>query len=328
MGKKKFTFSEIKNRIEERFGKDAFSFDEKEYVNTITKMHFTCNKCGNVIFTEPSMLLRKLCCPACRPKTTRKWTVESLKNKFRERHGEKYGYDAINKYLGVDAKYKIFCPEHGYFEQTAYAHMRGDGCPRCKADRAKRGLYGVAVNDSKERISIKGKVIQSYVTWKLMLERCYSIKKNKNLTYRDCSVCDEWLFFSNFKKWFDDPENGYIEGYQIDKDLLVENNRVYSPETCCFIPNLINSQIKKYTTKQHGCTTGVYYRERDGKYTVSHTFDGKNNYLGVFDTLQEAQDAYKHSKENCIKSTAKEMYKNGKITKRVYDALMKYKVTS
>ena len=58
------------------------------------------------------------------------------------------------------------------------------------------------------------------------------MKRNSRLI---CSVCEEWKHFSNFKKWFDE---NYIEGFDIDKDILIKGNKVYSPEACSFVPRI------------------------------------------------------------------------------------------
>ena len=87
--------------------------------------------------------------------------------------------------------------------------------------------------------------IRCYKTWQSMLERCYSEKHlKKRPTYKDCYVCDEWLCYSNFKKWYD---NNYYEIKDermcLDKDILIKGNKVYSPNTCVFVPNKINMLV-------------------------------------------------------------------------------------
>lgn len=77
------------------------------------------------------------------------------------------------------------------------------------------------------------KPIKSYAVWESMIRRCYDEKLHKRLpTYKDCTVCEEWHNFENFHKWFQD---NYIEGFELDKDIRVQNNKLYSPETCMFV---------------------------------------------------------------------------------------------
>lgn len=46
----------------------------------------------------------------------------------------------------------------------------------------------------------------------------------------------------------------------------------------------------------------------------------------MYNTEEEAFYAYKDAKERYIKSVAEKYFQEGKITKRVYNALMKYEV--
>lgn len=91
-----------------------------------------------------------------------------------------------------------------------------------------------------------GKHKKSYKVWSSMITRCYSKKYHKRQpTYKDCEVCKEWLCFENFEKWFN--ENYYEiknEKVCLDKDILVKNNKIYSPNTCCFVPQAINNYYK------------------------------------------------------------------------------------
>lgn len=96
-----------------------------------------------------------------------------------------------------------------------------------------------------------------------MLTRCYNHKSlKKNPSYIGCSVCDEWLTYSNFKRWYEDPINGYREGYHLDKDILVKGNKVYSPETCCFVPHSINCLLLTRQRKRGALPIGVTIRHK------------------------------------------------------------------
>ena len=54
--------------------------------------------------------------------------------KARETHGDKYNYVKFDD-IAVSKKIKIICPIHGEFEQVIYAHLRGQGCPKCVGKR-------------------------------------------------------------------------------------------------------------------------------------------------------------------------------------------------
>lgn len=79
--------------------------------------------------------------------------------------------------------------------------------------------------------------------WKGMLERCYCEKWHiKKPSYIGCSVDERWHNFQVFAEWF---EQNYKDGFELDKDILFKGNKVYSPETCCFVPSEINILFKR-----------------------------------------------------------------------------------
>lgn len=58
-----------------------------------------------------------------------------------------------------------------------------------------------------------------YKTWHNMIIRCYSNDYHqREPSYKECSVCEEWLNFQNFAKWW---HINYLEEGDLDKDLLV-----------------------------------------------------------------------------------------------------------
>lgn len=201
---------------------------------------------------------------------------------------------------------------------------RGEGVPHVTK---RKKIYGIGVNDADFSTGSSNKREPSYALWKSILTRCYGKTHPKQATYKNCSVCNEWLFYSNFKKWFDDPTSGYKKGYHVDKDILVRGNKIYSPDTCCFVPPEINTLIVKHDATRGDLPIGVTKNN-----SVSRGFRaiiriyGKYHTIGYFDTIEEAFNAYKLTKETHIQEMATQYYKDGKITEKVYDALMKYEV--
>ena len=140
----------------------------------------------------------------------------------------------------------------------------------------------------------------AYKVWINMIRRCYDLSNNCP-TYIDCTVCDEWHNFQNFAQWYED---NYYEidndKMQLDKDILIKNNKEYSSDTCCFVNNIINSMFTNKKRFRNGII-GSY--KRNGKYEVSceNTLLKKRQYLGRFSTEKEAFDAYKNYKEKILK---------------------------
>lgn len=159
-----------------------------------------------------------------------------------------------------------------------------------------------------------------YNTWLGFLERVYSKKaQEKRSTYIGCSVYEKWCNFQVFAEWFTenyDPE--IMQGWHLDKDILVKGNKVYSPETCCFVPQEINVLFTKNNINRGEYPIGVN-RTRT-KYNAIF----KHHSLGMFNTPEEAFEAYKTAKEAYIKEVANKW--RGKIEEKVYQAMYNYQV--
>lgn len=246
-----------------------------------------------------------------------KCTQEEVIARFREVHGDKFDYSKV-EYKGMTVDVCIICPIHGEFWQTPYGHLKGVGCKKCISDNKKSLIYGVGIND------LTGvSLTKTYKIWSRMMQRCYSSTYlDEYPTYIGCTVCKEWETFSAFKAWAEDHANGYREGYCLDKDILVKGNKVYSPEHCVFVPNEINVLI--INNKKHRGDFPLGVCKQHHRFYSNAMINGKYIGLGGYDTPEEAFQAYKTAKEAYIKEVATAYYNDGKITKRVYDALMSW----
>ena len=118
------------------------------------------------------------------------------------------------------------------------------------------------------KINLDGKISNEYKTWSSMLNICY---KNVKFSYKGCTVCEEWLNFSNFHKWYDDNFPKHISdiNFQLDKDVLQDGikNKIYSPTTCIFLPSSINNFLtnNKVKTNTSGCV-GVHWDNLSNKW--------------------------------------------------------------
>ena len=163
-----------------------------------------------------------------------------------------------------------------------------------------------------------------------MLRRCYDEKfHKKNSTYIDCEISERFLNFQNFGKW--DNENYYeIEGEKmcLDKDILFKHNKIYSPETCVYVPQKINSLFTKRQNNRGESVIGT--TPFKGKYVAQcwlinpETGKSKQEYLGRYDTQEKGFEVYKYYKEKNIKEVAD--YYFGRIPQRLYDGLYRYEV--
>ena len=184
------------------------------------------------------------------------------------------------------------------------------------------GYFGVGEFKSCDE---NGKHTKCYATWKDMQKRCYDPKYHeKRQTYKNCKVCEEWNNYQVYAKWHN--ENYYeVEGQAmaLDKDILNKGNKVYSPETCVFVPVSINSLFVKCDNKRGQYPIGVDKHRNKFRAKLRKGI-GKTIVLGTYDTVEEAFQAYKKAKEQYIKEVAEE-YKD-KIPYRLYEAMMNYEV--
>jgi len=179
----------------------------------------------------------------------------------------------------------------------------------------KVGYMGQGKYDSKSK---------SYKLWSSIIERCYSNRIHDLFpTYKECSVVKEWHNFQNFARWFEDNYNEKtMIGWQIDKDILLKGNKIYSKETCCFVPNSINSLIINRRLHRGDYPLGVS-RTKDGRLIAQLNYN-KPRYLGSFKTVEEAFQTYKNAKEKYIIEVANEW--KDLITESTYKALINYKI--
>lgn len=176
------------------------------------------------------------------------------------------------------------------------------------------GYYGVGKYSQKIHPKI-------YRTWYCMFQRCYDKNyQEKQPTYAGCSVAEQWHNFQVFAEWYEESWKPWMDKtWQLDKDILIKGNKVYSPETCAFVPQEINKLFKMSQKRIVVYPTGIDKHSKKFRVRL-----GKNKYYGVFDTIEEAFEVYKKLKENRIKEIT-EKYKD-KITEQIYQVLINYKI--
>lgn len=187
-------------------------------------------------------------------------------------------------------------------------------------------VYGIGINERKYPAWDGKKMLRVYRVWTSMLSRCTCEYWLKYPSYSGTTCSEKFKSYTFFYEWCGEQigfnskdENN--RSWQLDKDILVRGNKVYSEDTCCFVPQYINSILTKADAKRGDCPVGVYWNKRDCKFMAScKTGTKTQKYLGYFGTKEDAFHAYKTFKEGLIKHTAIG-YKD-KIDKRVYQSLM------
>lgn len=151
-----------------------------------------------------------------------------------------------------------------------------------------------------------------------MIRRCYDPKLHaKYHTYVNCTLSDEWLTFSSFKTWMKKQK---WEGMDLDKDLLKPGNKLYSPESCVFVPQELNKLLTDGACKRGEWPIGVTFNKRAHMFKAYCRSNGRLKHLGYFNTPEEASEVYKAFKSNHVKEIA-EGYKSNT---RLYRALISH----
>lgn len=296
---------------------DKYDYSPTKYINSRCRVTIICPIHGPFTQRAISHLIGRGCdeCAKEYRHNLLRHTNEDFKAQARLVHGDKYDYTPT-EYKGSTEEVIINCPIHGPFSQQASAHLQGHGCQKCKGEAKKNIIFGVGINDM---FGADGSWY--YQKWHGIFERCYNPKsRSKFPTYVECSVHPEWHCLSNFKKWAEDPANGYREGYHLDKDILVKGNRVYGPDTCCFVPREINQLFTTQPPKKNGLPVGI--RKNFNRYECRF----KGEIIGYFNSEESASEAYKNAKKQYVNVLAKEYFEKGLITEKVYQAILNYEI--
>lgn len=250
-------------------------------------------------------------------------------NRIGERNYNNFGSEMVivnyNGCMDID----VYFPEFDWiFKHAKYNNFK-KGEIKCPYERR---FYNVGyLGEGKYKVSENGKNTRVYDTWKAMLQRCYSEKEHeRHPTYIGCEVYEGWHNFQNFAKWYKD--NYYEVGNEkmcLDKDILFKGNKIYSPDTCIFVPETINKLFIKNDKNRGESVIGATLC-KNGKYQAQcniinpETGESKQEYLGLYDSQEKAFQVYKYHKERNIKQIAD--YYKIHIPQKLYDAMYNYEV--
>lgn len=211
-----------------------------------------------------------------------------------------------------------FMDEFHYIkENQSYTNFKV-GSVKNPYDRTICGVGYIGVGEYKTGTNIKH--TEEYQNWTCMIRRCYDekLKERYSAYYGDCFVCEEWHNFQNFARWWN--ENIYRVGTErmhLDKDILFDGNRMYSPNTCVISPQRINMLFMKKPNK-YNLPNGI---KPSSKRRYESKYNGKH--LGVFDSIEDAVMAHDIAKSEALIQIANE-YKD-KIPSKLYEALINWK---
>ena len=193
--------------------------------------------------------------------------------------------------------------------------------------RMKPTVYGVGClgGNLDLKSKINGKLCKIHNLWRKMIERCYSEKVHERCpTYTGCYVSDEFKDYSKWREWYDNYQYKQ-DDWQLDKDLLIKGNKIYSEETCVFLPREINVALTKSNKTRGDKLIGVCFNKQYKKFESRVSLGACNQQsLGYYDNEYDAYLAYKEAKEAYLKELA-DKYKDI-LDPIAYEALYNYTV--
>lgn len=191
-----------------------------------------------------------------------------------------------------------------------------------QADSLKRGIFydpynkvywgfgyiGVGKYDTKTHKS-------AFNTWMHMIERCYDVKSKPYNVYGGIGVrvSEDWGDFQVFAEWY---EANKIEGWHMDKDFIEPLSKLYSKDTCVFIPPAVNGIFTGY---HRGLKYMGVGNTKQGKWYSQCIIDGKQQYLGVSDTWLEAKTKYLTEKRKVVNTVIQNYDLPLKVKETLYE---------
>ena len=219
----KKTTEQFINEAREVHG-DKYDYSKVKYDGANTKVCIICHKTdkfgyehGEFWQTPHNHLSNKTKCPKCcgnHNSYTKEEFIE-ISNKI---HNNKYNYEKI-KYINLNKKVCIICPEHGEFWQTPNKHLLGQGCPKCGIDKRKEKNCLTTEEFIKRAREVHGdKYDYSKVNYiNANTKVCIICPKHgefwqnshHHLNYHGCPFCNEYKMEKEIKKFLSENNINY-----------------------------------------------------------------------------------------------------------------------
>jgi len=120
-----------------------YDYSKVNFVSVKSDVIIICPKHGKFEQNAYNHVLGSGCrkCSDCE-----KYTQESVLDKFRKVHGDKYDYSKVN-FKSIREKVEIICKKHGSFLQEPFSHYQNQGCPKCKSSKGEERIMRYLVDN-------------------------------------------------------------------------------------------------------------------------------------------------------------------------------------
>jgi len=197
--KRKFTNYEFIKKSKEIHG-DRYDYEKVNYTGCDDKVIIICKKHGEFEQTANTHLHGSGCNLCGNEQTGNHFRHDNTVfiMKAIAIHKDKYDYSKV-EYTGIDNKIIIVCKIHGEFEQIAYSHINGQGCPTC--GKIKNSIQRTSCTDEfiEKSIKIHGNIYDySSVEYKKSDIKItiicrkhgeFSIKPGNHIQGQGCPLC-------------------------------------------------------------------------------------------------------------------------------------------
>lgn len=311
------------------------TFPSNNYGNFIVLEYKSCNdvtikfiNTGTVLVTNTTMIARgSVRDPSLKKVVGKRTTAKRCKFVGNTYSSNNYGDYVVEEVVSY-GKVKIRFLTTGSVQEilTTQIHtgkIRDHSADKVLTPRMGNMVHKVGYNGG-DRALIETN-FKTYQVWCSMLQRCYNPNTEyARRNYKDCEVSDYFKIFPQFLEWWKMKSDGISVDLQLDKDILVKGNRLYSETTCTLVPRDVNMLLIKRNKARGKYPIGVTYCKRSKKYKAQFSKFNVITNLGSHDSVESAFLAYKIAKEEYVKEVANK-YKDV-IEEKVYEILMKYEV--
>jgi len=135
------------------------------------------------------------------------------------------------------------------------------------------------------------------------------------------TVCDEWLNFQVFAKWYNEQSYKHDD---LDKDILSNGAKMYSPENCVLISRELNAFMANVHSNNTSGVVGVSWHKQHQKWItrISDPRTGQERFLGYFNNKYEGGVVYRKARLEIYENYYKPKFSNSH-DERIFKALDK-----
>lgn len=186
-------------------------------------------------------------------------------------------------------------------------------------------IYGVA---SIGNVNVSGEYKNIYLKWKNMISHRYNPEDKQYEYYKDFIIDPRWLCFENFLstihtiQGYQDVLNNPNGLFSLDINRSIPNNKTFSPETCVWVPTMLNRIVRN---KERYKREGQYYgieRRSDSKFKVTGKVRTPYGPVGTFSNEIAAVNAREYYRSIYHKN----VIANEDYPKMPLDEVVKYRL--